>query len=296
MSMAARVSRVTPLVSEVVSWIVRMRVDVPGGSTSDEAERLSALAWNRGSTGVAEVPGSDGTAELLAGFDAESVAREFARDSGGRVERVDPTAWQAPPTTVTTIEGPPTVIIIGVDEPTPDDVATDAVHIRIDAAGAFGHGAHPTTTLALRLLVPAVVAGGAGHRVLDVGAGSGVLGVVAARLGARVSATEIDADAHAVIAANAARNDVDIVLLPVDLGAIEPPELAVVNVLLVVQRELAAAFASMPATGLILTGVLVEQLDELLALHPGRPVHQRLELDGWAAVLLGPDTRVAAAS
>ena len=163
------------------------------------------------------------------------------------------------------------------------------IHVRIDAAGTFGHGAHPTTTLALQLLVSTIAAGGA-ERVLDVGAGSGVLGIVAARLGADVTATEIDPHAHPVIAANADANGVEIELRPCDLVDVAAPDLAVVNVLLVAHRDLAPALGGMSASRLVLTGVLDDQLDELLALHPGRRVQERLDLDGWVAVQLGPVT------
>lgn len=60
----------------------------------------------------------------------------------------------------------------------------------------------------------------AGKRVLDLGAGSGLVGIVAAKAGARVSAAEIDPNGRAAVALNAAANAVVVALVEVDiLGA-----------------------------------------------------------------------------
>lgn len=56
-----------------------------------------------------------------------------------------------------------------------------------------------------------------GKRVLDLGAGSGLVGIVAARAGARVSAAEIDPNGRAAITLNAAANAVAIALVEVDI-------------------------------------------------------------------------------
>ncbi len=69
--------------------------------------------------------------------------------------------------------------------------------IRLDPAVAFGTAEHPTTRACLRLLASAQLAG---KRVLDVGAGSGVLSIAAALLGAD-RAVAIEADALACAAA-----------------------------------------------------------------------------------------------
>jgi predicted nicotinamide N-methyase len=62
----------------------------------------------------------------------------------------------------------------------------------------------------------------AGRRLLDLGAGSGLVGIVAAQLGAAVSAAEIDPNGQAALALNASANGVDMALVEIDIAS-EPP-------------------------------------------------------------------------
>ena len=62
----------------------------------------------------------------------------------------------------------------------------------------------------------------AGKRVLDLGAGSGLVGIAAARAGATVSAAEIDPNGRAAIALNAAANAVSIPLVEMDIAGSAP--------------------------------------------------------------------------
>lgn len=62
----------------------------------------------------------------------------------------------------------------------------------------------------------------ADRRLLDLGAGSGLVGIVAARLGAQVSAAEIDPYGRAAIGLNAAANGVSIALAAIDIGGPAP--------------------------------------------------------------------------
>ena len=64
-----------------------------------------------------------------------------------------------------------------------------------------------------------------GKRALDLGAGSGLVGIVAAQAGAIASAAEIDANGQAAIALNAAANRVALPLLEVDIDGDAPPDL-----------------------------------------------------------------------
>ncbi|WP_332700308.1 class I SAM-dependent methyltransferase [Devosia sp.] len=62
----------------------------------------------------------------------------------------------------------------------------------------------------------------AGKRVLDLGAGSGLVGIVAAKAGARVSAAEIDPNGRAAIGLNAAANGVPIQAVEIDIADAAP--------------------------------------------------------------------------
>lgn len=64
-----------------------------------------------------------------------------------------------------------------------------------------------------------------GQRLLDLGAGSGLVGIAAARAGATVSAAEIDPNGRAAIALNAAANGVSITLIDLDLEDEPPPDI-----------------------------------------------------------------------
>lgn len=73
--------------------------------------------------------------------------------------------------------------------PTWDEPSKELINIAIDPALAFGTGHHPTTASALRAIAKYVKIG---DRVLDVGCGSGILGVAAVKLGAVVDACDTD--------------------------------------------------------------------------------------------------------
>lgn len=90
------------------------------------------------------------------------------------------------------------------------DPAPDQILLRIDPGGAFGDGAHPTTQLCLAAIqrhLPKM--GQAGRGMIDLGAGTGILSIAAAKLGAGpILAVDIDAEAVTVARANAALNQV----------------------------------------------------------------------------------------
>jgi predicted nicotinamide N-methyase len=64
----------------------------------------------------------------------------------------------------------------------------------------------------------------AGRRVLDLGAGSGLVGIAAAQARAIVSAAEIDPNGRAAIALNAAANGVSLPLVDIDIAGDTPPD------------------------------------------------------------------------
>jgi len=91
----------------------------------------------------------------------------------------------------------------------PEWIAYDGarVPVKLDPGLLFGTGDHPTTKMCLKAVEDFTRPG---CRVLDIGCGSGILGIAAAVLGAQsVTAADVDEKAPEIVAANAALNDVD---------------------------------------------------------------------------------------
>jgi ribosomal protein L11 methyltransferase len=146
----------------------------------------------------------------------------------------------------------------------------------VDPGRAFGTGAHPTTRLCLELLLSADPQG-----LVDVGCGSGVLAIAAAKLGhAPVVAVDVDEPAVAATRANAERNGVSLDARRLDALAdpLPPAPLVVANIALAAVEALGHR---VDADRVITSGYLVADRP---ALQGFRRV-QRRELDGWAADL-----------
>ena len=148
----------------------------------------------------------------------------------------------------------------GLEPPDPD-----AVVVELDPGLAFGTGTHPTTSLCLAWLDGQPLAD---CRVLDFGAGSGILGIAALKLGARsVCAVDIDRQALTASRENARRNGVGDRLATARELPDESFDVVVANILAAPLVEHAARLANCtaPAARLALSGILVRQADEVRA-------------------------------
>ena len=164
------------------------------------------------------------------------------------------------------------------------------VVLLLDPGMAFGTGLHPTTRLCLRAVETCVRPG---MRVLDVGSGSGILAIAAARLGASaVEAVEIDPVAAGVCQQNVERNGVaDVVHVTPGTLASAPSErfdLVLANITIATLLQLHPLLAEhlSPDGTAVLSGVLAERADELLAalLEAGwRHLRTEQEQD-WVAI------------
>ncbi len=179
----------------------------------------------------------------------------------------------------------------------PWEVPADAQGRRlllIEPGRAFGTGGHATTRACLELLERTLERAPAAH-VLDVGTGSGILAIAAARLGVpAVTALDVDPDAVAAAMANAARNGVGdrVRVAGSDVAAWSgpPAPLVVANLLGTALVALAPVLARLgtPACRLLAGGLLVHEVPAVVASYTadGFALAEVLELEGWASILL----------
>jgi ribosomal protein L11 methyltransferase len=252
----------------VSSWSLILEVE------RETAEDLAAGLVGEGASGVeirdgeAAMPGiaapPPGRALLVAWF-ADAGAARAARDArGGRLEEVAEVdwseAWKAGLGPVSA--GRVFVRPSWLDAPAPPGSA----EVVLDPGMAFGTGAHPTTALCLAALSD-LLGARPGAAVLDVGTGSGLLAIAAAKLGAgRVAATDVDPVAVRVARENARANGLPLEPTGIPPGRVEGSfDLVVANILANTLVELAPALAGKVAPGgaVLLAGILSSQEDEV---------------------------------
>ena len=153
-----------------------------------------------------------------------------------------------------------------------------ATTIVIDPGMAFGTGDHPTTRGMIRLMQPLIRAG---DLVADLGAGSAVLSIAAAKLGAgRVAAIELEHDSIDNAESNVRANGVDGIVTVIEgdaallLPLVAPVRVVLANIISSVLLSLLPAIrAALSADGnVVLSGMLREERDAMLA---------ALAADGW---------------
>jgi ribosomal protein L11 methyltransferase len=165
--------------------------------------------------------------------------------------------------------------------------------LELDPGLAFGTGSHPTTRLCMEWLEahPAP-----GKTVLDYGCGSGILAMVAKKLGALdVAGVDIDPQAIESARANAERNHCQIDYYLPDAFAVSPKaqhasgkfDIVVANILSSPLKLMAPMLSGRVAPGgsLILSGVLARQAEEVAAAYaPFIKLGVWAEQDGWVAL------------
>jgi ribosomal protein L11 methyltransferase len=176
--------------------------------------------------------------------------------------------------------------------------ARNRIGIEIDAALAFGTGHHGTTRGCL-LALDRILKAHRPRRVLDLGTGTGVLAIAAAKvLPARVLASDIDPVAVTTARANARANAVGDRVEVVRAGGVDgrrfallaPFDLVFANILLGPLRRLARPLCRLmaPNARVILSGLLPSQANAALAAYAaqGLRLERRLALDGWVTLVL----------
>jgi ribosomal protein L11 methyltransferase len=155
-----------------------------------------------------------------------------------------------------------------------EEPPAEATAIVIDPGRAFGTGAHPTTQLCIELLLEETPS-----TALDLGCGSGVLAIAAAKRGFG-PVIALDADQHAIEAtrSNAAANNVRVDVRRLDVLASELPQadLALANI---DQKALRGLAPRLRCKRLVSSGYLPTDPEEC---PPFRHL-RRITRDGWAA-------------
>ena len=179
-----------------------------------------------------------------------------------------------------------------------DRVAPNKLGIEIEAALAFGTGHHGTTRGCL-LLLDHVLKAWRPRRVLDLGTGTGVLAIAAARaLHEKVLASDIDPPSVQVARENARLNVAGHLVQAVRATGFSAPQFAdaapfdlvLANILANPLRQLAGPMARhlSPSALVILSGLLTHQAPGVIAAYRARglvPV-RHLRIEGWSSLLL----------
>ncbi len=174
--------------------------------------------------------------------------------------------------------------------------AGDRLPILLDPGMAFGTGTHPTTQLCLAALEDCVRSG---DMVVDLGAGSGILSIAAAKLGAaRVLAVDIDAEAVEAAGDNVRRNNVQSVV-EIRLGSLPTvsaacpagADILVANILASTLQEMAASGLALAVRSggiAILSGILADQAQAVIEACEAHGLRWRrsLEQEDWRALIL----------
>lgn len=167
-----------------------------------------------------------------------------------------------------------------------------AIDIVVDPGQAFGTGAHPTTRLCLELLLELEEAGQATGSLTDLGTGSGVLAIAAAKLGwDPVQGYDHELASIEAATANAEANAVAVQLDQVNLREKLPDlgQTVVANLTAPVLKAVSEQLASdSPPTVLVCSGLLPAELGDVAAAFvPAGLAEIERRLDGdWAALLL----------
>jgi ribosomal protein L11 methyltransferase len=177
-------------------------------------------------------------------------------------------------------------------------VPPNQLGIEIEAALAFGTGHHGTTRGCL-LLLDQVLRARRPRRVLDLGTGTGVLAIAAAKaLGRAVLASDIDPLSVRVAADNARLNGVGNFVKTIRAAGLSAPQFAkhapfdlvLANILANPLRQMATPMAEhlAPSAQVILSGLLPHQARCVIAAYRARGLvlKRHLQIEGWSSLLM----------
>jgi ribosomal protein L11 methyltransferase len=274
----------------------------------DASEGLTNFVWELGALGVVEeepvggparlrafFPGAEDTAVLAIRVDAYLAALDALGFVGGVPARVAPLveedwaqAWRAH------FAPFPVGRRLLVAPPWETPAADGREVLTIEPGRAFGTGQHGSTAGCLMLIEAIMDGARPPASALDLGTGSGILAIAAARLGvAGVLAVDADPDAVASAAANVDRNDLGgrVCCAVADAATLEagPAPLVLANLLAAAHRTLAPRYARLVTPGglIVLGGLLDAEADHVaMALEEhGFARRDARSVEGWTSLV-----------
>lgn len=171
--------------------------------------------------------------------------------------------------------------------PTWDEANPDLINIVIDPALAFGTGHHPTTASALKAISQYVKKG---DEVLDVGCGSGILGIGAMKLGASVDACDTDPVSVENSITNATLNKLEFAKIwEGSLSFVDKKyDLVVANIVADVLTFIASDLkkALKADAILVLSGILDKYEEKVLKFYKDCEVVEKITQDEWVTLIV----------
>jgi len=245
-------------------------------------DEASGLVWTAGCTGVTIEKAEEGAIRLVCFYDdaegrAEDIQGVAARlgTTATRLQVPNPDWVQKFKETFITFDVPPFRIVPDwVKEPPASGRERSPHIIRVDPGRAFGTGAHESTRLCLQTLGALAPTLPHEPRTLDLGCGTGILGIAAIRAThAKVTACDLDPLAIAVARKHARLNQVSLKLLQIDGGrGLRPAQfdLVLANLMapFLISRVDEITAVGAPGCRYILAGLLREEENAVRAAWP----------------------------
>lgn len=260
-----------------------------------DADVASALLFELGAQGVEErdkttLTKSQGDkVTLVASFEsaeeADAALREIDPGWSPRRDELVGDAWRD----AWKEHFRPFEICKGILVAPPWDIPPSGASLVLEPGRAFGTGLHESTRLVSDLLASLAPLSG---EILDVGTGSGVLSLVALKLGAsRARATDIDPDAIDVTRENATRNQltdrIEADTTPIDgIAGTYPTVVANIEARVLIPMAPLLMDRVAPGGVLILSGILVPQKDDVVRAFSSFALEAAPVMGEWVALAL----------
>ena len=270
-------------------WTVHCAITADGTLSADGVAGIASLSlFDHGAVAIGETLQDDGAIHLLAGFDSRADAQSAVDAIADQFPDVR-AELKSDPDHLNWVEAqrqalePTTIGPWSIRAPWNEPTAVGAHDVVIDPGAAFGHGAHPSTRLSIELMLQELAET---QTVVDLGTGTGVIAIVAARWGCPVRAIEYDPVAERVARQNIERNGVEHLIQLTQGDAfesrVEPDDLVVANVTIDVHRHISPTYSA--ADRIVVAGLLCSQVAKMRQMLPTHTAKTVQTMDEWAAV------------